>query len=139
MWLSSPEKDSFEAWHDAYLRLDDPVKHRRLIELDKPARRVLIEDTLEMGEEHDVELYFHFSEHCRVDPCPGGFVINHDGVSITLLLPEGGSPCVYQGNLSPMLGWRSRAFDVRIPAPTVVWHARLCGTVQMRTEILAPG
>ena len=138
LWLSSPEKDSFEAWHDAYLRLDDPVKHRRLIELDKPARRVLIEDTLEMGEEHEVELLFHFSEHCRVDPCPGGFVISHDGVSMTLLLPEGGSPTVYRGNLSPMLGWRSRAFDVRVPAPTVVWQARLSGTSRLRTEIAVP-
>src|SRR5688572_13117615 len=138
LWLSSPEKDSFEAWHDAYLRLDDPVKHRRLIELDKAARRVLIEDTLEMGEEHDVELFFHFSERCKVDPCPGGFVVTHDGISLTILLPEGGSPCVYQGNLSPMLGWRSRAFDVRVPAPTIVWQARLSGTTRLRTLITVP-
>ena len=61
------------------MRLDDPVKHRRLIELDKAARRVVIEDTLEMGEEHDVELFFHCSEHCRVDPCRGGFVVSQRG------------------------------------------------------------
>ncbi len=37
LWLSSAEKDCFEGWHDGYRRLDDPVKHRRLIELDKRA------------------------------------------------------------------------------------------------------
>ena len=35
LWLSSTEQDSFEGWHDGYMRLEDPVKHRRLIELDK--------------------------------------------------------------------------------------------------------
>jgi hypothetical protein len=99
---------------------------------------VLIEDTLEMSEEHDVELFFHFNERCKVDPCAGGFVITHDGVSVSLLLPEGGSPAVYQGNLSPMLGWRSRAFDVRIPAPTIVWQARLSGISRLRTQIVVP-
>ena len=75
LWLSSPEKDSFEGWHDGYMRLDDPVKHRRLIELDKRARRVLVEDTLEMGEEHDVELFFHCHEDCAVDAIAGGYLI----------------------------------------------------------------
>jgi hypothetical protein len=37
-----------------------------------------------------------------------------------------------------MLGWRSRAFDVRIPAPTIVWQARLSGTSRLRTEIVVP-
>src|SRR5438105_1305534 len=50
LWLSSAEKDSFEGWHDGYMQLEDPVKHRRLIELDKGTRRLLIEDTLEMAE-----------------------------------------------------------------------------------------
>ncbi|HEX6691600.1 MAG TPA: alginate lyase family protein, partial [Burkholderiales bacterium] len=30
LWLSTASKDSFEGWHDGYMRLPDPVKHRRL-------------------------------------------------------------------------------------------------------------
>ncbi len=135
LWLSSPEKDSFEGWHDGYMRLEDPVKHRRLIELEKRSRRIVVEDALEMGEEHDVELLFHFSERCVVDPVEEGFVVVQDHVSVLLRLPPGGTSRVYQGNLSPMLGWRSPAFDVRVASPTVVWHARLAGPARLRTEL----
>jgi hypothetical protein len=137
LWLSSPEKDSFEGWHDGYMRLDDPVKHRRLIELDKAARRIAIEDTLEMGEEHDVELFFHLSERCEVHPAGEGFVISQGNISMRIVLPvvDGASSRVYQGNLAPLHGWRSPAFDMRVAAPTIVWQARLSGAVRLRTEM----
>jgi hypothetical protein len=135
LWLSTPEKDSFEGWHDGYMRLDDPVKHRRLIELDKSARRVVIEDTLEMGEEHDVELFFHFSEACKLEPVVDGFVVSQGTACLKLVLPPGGSARVHAGSLSPLLGWRSHAFDVRVAAPTLVWQARLAGPARLRTEL----
>ena len=129
--------DSFEGWHDGYMRLDDPVKHRRVIELDKRTRRIVIEDTLEMEEAHDVELFFHCSERCSVDAFPGGHVVSRDGIALRILLPalEGASSQVYHGNLSPMLGWRSNAFDSRVAAPTIVWQARLAGPARLRTEL----
>ncbi len=141
LWLSSAQKDCFEAWHDGYMRLDDPVKHRRLIELDKSARRVVLEDTLEMAEEHDVELFFHCHEDCKVDPTPAGYVVSRKGVSINLALPqvEQAAKTVYRGSLAPMLGWVSRAFDVRAPAPTIVWRARLASRAVLRTEIQIVG
>ena len=137
LWLSSTEQDSFEGWHDGYLRLDDPVKHRRLIQLHKKARQVVIEDTLEMGEEHEVELFFHCAEHCRVDAVPGGYVVSQDAVSIRILLPaiDGAAAAVQHGSLAPILGWVSRAFDRREPTTTIVWRARLAGPVRLRTEM----
>jgi hypothetical protein len=140
LWLSSPEKDSFEGWHDGYMRLDDPVKHRRLIELDKRARRVLIEDTLDMGEEHEVELFFHCSERCSVDAVPGGYVIGQQGATVSIILPEldGAETAVHRGSMAPIAGWVSRAFDSRQPAPTIAWRARLSSRVVLRTEILIP-
>ena len=137
LWLSSSEKDSFEGWHDGYMRLEDPVKHRRLIELDKRARRILVEDTLEMGEEHDVELFFHCHEDCSVDAVPGGYLISRDGISLRLQLPEVGTQRrSAPGSLAPVLGWVSRAFDSRRPAPTIAWRARLANRAVLRTEIL---
>jgi hypothetical protein len=113
------------------------VKHRRLIELDKKARRVLVEDTLEMDEEHEVELFFHFSERCRLASIPGGFVASQDGVCLQINLPvnQDATARLYQGSLAPLCGWRSPAFDVRLAAPTAVWHARLTGPARLRTEL----
>jgi Heparinase II/III-like protein/Heparinase II/III N-terminus len=137
LWLSSTDQDSFEGWHDGYMRLDDPVKHRRLIQLHKKARLAVIEDTLEMGEEHEVELFFHCSEHCCVDAVPGGYVVSQGEHSIRILLPaiDGASSVVQRGSLTPILGWVSRAFDRREPASTIVWKARVQGPVRLRTEI----
>jgi hypothetical protein len=137
LWLSSAQKDSFEGWHDGYMRLEDPVKHRRLIELDKTARTLLVEDTLEMEEAHDVELLFHCSERCSVDACNGAYMLSRDGLTVTLTLPvaEGAAAEVYCGSLSPLFGWVSRALDRREAAPTIVWRARLSRRSVLRTQI----
>jgi hypothetical protein len=137
LWLSSAQKDTLEAWHDGYLYLDDPVKHRRLIELDKAARRVVVEDTLEMDEDHEVELFFHCHERCNVQPVDGGFLIVHGAEELRLQLPPVGEPrtLVYRASLAPMAGWVSRRFDERVPATTIVWQARLTGRVALRTEL----
>jgi len=135
LWLSSAEKDSFEGWHDGYLRLDDPVKHRRLIELDKAARRLLIEDSLEMGEAHEVELFFHCAEQCRVDAVAEGYLIERDGVVLRLVLPANGAAELYKGSLSPVVGWISRGFDRRQPTSTIAWRAKLCAPTTLRTTI----
>jgi hypothetical protein len=135
LWLSSSEKDSFEGWHDGYKRLEDPVKHRRLIELDKLARRLLIEDSLEMGEEHEVELFFHCAEDCRVDAVAGGYLIERDGITLRLALPANGTAELYRGSLSPLLGWVSRGFDRRQPTGTIVWRAKLAAPALLRTAI----
>jgi hypothetical protein len=135
LWLSSAQKDSFEGWHDGYMRLDDPVKHRRLIELDKAARRVLVEDTLEMEDEHEVELFFHFSERCTVEASEGGFTARQGNLTLVIALPAGGEAQVHSGSVSPIAGWVSRAFDRRVPAPTLAWRARLTGNTVLSTVL----
>ncbi|OGA71346.1 MAG: hypothetical protein A3G81_31080 [Betaproteobacteria bacterium RIFCSPLOWO2_12_FULL_65_14] len=137
LWLSSAEKDSFEGWHDGYMHLADPVKHRRLIELDKRARRVLVEDTLEMAGEHEVELFFHCSERTEVRAVEGGFALTLERRSLRLLLPQAHDARieVCRGREAPILGWVSRRFDERTPAPTIVWHAIVTGRTVLRTEI----
>jgi len=142
LWLSSAEKDTWEGWHDGYTRLEDPVKHRRMIELDKKARRLLVEDTLEMAGEHQVEIFFHCHERCQVDAIAGGYVISRGARSVRLLLPETEKSelRVERGALAPMLGWVSRRFDRREPATTIVWKATLRGDSVLRTEMLiGPG
>ena len=138
LWSSTAERDEFAGWHDGYTRLADPVMHRRRIALDKAARRVVIEDTLQMAGEHDIRLSFHCSEQCRVGPVADGYALSQGGRTISLKLPkaEGASAQVHFGSTAPILGWVSRRFDEKQPAPTIAWRARLNRNVVLRTEIV---
>jgi hypothetical protein len=138
LWLSSAEKSCFEGWHDGYARLADPVKHQRLIVLDKAAARIVVEDTLEMAEEHAVELFFHCHENALVEPTEHGYCVRRGDASLKIDLPRMAQANlqVYHGSLSPMCGWVSRAFDTRAPAPTIVWTARLTGRAVLKTEMV---
>jgi len=138
LYSSSDGYDLFEGWQDGYLRLSDPVMHRRRIALDKAARRVAIEDRLEMTGAHDIELYFHCSEGCQLVAAAGGYALSQGGRTLTLRLPqvEGASSRVYCGSMDPLLGWVSRRFDEKHPAPTIVCRARLAGDAVLRSEIV---
>lgn len=138
LWRPSDESDIFEGCHDGYLRLADPVMHRRRITLHKAARRVVIEDILQMAGVHDIELFFHCSERCQVDPAPEGYTLRQTGRTLLLQLPQHGeaSAQVFCGSLAPISGWVSRRYDEKQPAPTIAWRARLKGDVILRSEIV---
>ena len=137
-WRTSDERDEFEAWHDGYAHLPDPVMHRRRITLDKAARRVLIEDRLEMAGTHDVELFFHCSENCTAERGAGGVILTQGPKEVVLKLPQapGGSLRTYFGSVSPICGWVSRNFDRKRPSPSVVWRAQVTGNCLLRSEIM---
>ncbi len=136
-WSAGAEADVLEAWHDGYRRLDDPVTHRRRIALDKRARRIALEDTLEMAGEHAVEIFFHCHEDCRVEEVPGGLRIARGATAIVLRPPAlpGARLRVLEGATDPPGGWVSRRFDRKRPAPTVAWSAVLRGPQVLRTAI----
>ena len=88
-----------------------------------------------MAEEHQIELFFHCAEDCRVDAATEGVLIERDGISLRLLLPAGGAAEIYRGSLSPLLGWVSRGFDRRQPTSTIAWRAKLAAPALLRTTI----
>jgi hypothetical protein len=136
-WREGGDEDFFEGWHDGYLRLDDPVMHRRSIRLLKSDRLIVIEDVLQMEGEHDVELFFHWSERCAVDADGGAYVATQGARAATLRLPDlpGARSALLVASMDPIGGWISRRFDVREPTPTLCWRARVAGDCVLRTEI----
>jgi hypothetical protein len=136
-WSGSPERDVFEGWHDGYRRLADPVTHRRRIVLEKSARRILVEDSIEALGRHQVEIFFHCSEDCAVEAIAGGYAIRRGGKTVTLLFPGAGvsETRVLRGSLEPMGGWVSRRFDDKQPAPTIVWRTDIAGPALLRSVI----
>lgn len=137
LWRSSGERDVFEGRHDGYAHLPDPVVHVRRISLDKRTRRVAVEDTLLMSGTHEIELFFHCSECCEVDPVTGGYRIRRGGQELLLGLPqvEGATTRVYCGSVDPISGWVSRSYDEKQPAPTISWRHRLQGESVLRSEM----
>lgn len=135
-WHSSAQSDIFEGWHDGYHRLADPVTHKRRITLDKARRRILIEDSLQMRDTHDIELFFHCSERCQVEPGSDGYLLEQGKTRLRIKLPEAGWHSVYSGSSAPILGWVSRHFDDKQPTMTIAWSGRLHGNVVLRSEIL---
>lgn len=140
LWHESADMDVFEGWHDGYMRLEDPVMHSRRITLTKTraSGRIVIEDILRMAGTHDVELFFHCSEHCRVEVVGNNHALSQGNQTILLKLPQArdASIQVHLGSVAPMAGWVSRHFDDRQPTPTLRWQARLTGTTMLRSEIL---
>lgn len=136
-WRSTEDEDLFEGWHDGYARLREPVVHRRRIALDKRARRIAIEDRVTMAGRHEVALLFHCSESCRVESGADGLRIVNGGRAIELRLPQLDEARIgiYCGSLDPPLGWISRRYDHKQPAPAIVWQARLRGEPVLRSEI----
>lgn len=137
VWQSSPDEDVLEAWHDGYRRLADPVIHRRRIVVDKAARRIVIEDRLEMRGEHDIELFFHCGEQCQVEHLAAGYVLTNDSRSLLLRLPRAANSShrICRGELAPILGWVSRHFDQKEATTTLKWSARLSGKVRLVSEL----
>ena len=138
LWRPSAERDLFEGWHTGYLRLADPVMHRRRIALEKRSRRIVIWDILHMAAAHDVELFFHCTDRCRVEPVGDGYALRGDAKTLLLRLPraEGATARVRHGDLDPISGWVSKRFDAREPAPTIAWKARLAKGAVLRSEIM---
>jgi hypothetical protein len=130
--------ETLEGWHEGYLRLADPVLHRRRYTLEKRSRLLRIEDRLEMQGEHDVELFFHCAAECAVLPVASGFAISRGPVTLLARLPSHpqASLQVYRGSTHPPRGWISRRYDQREPAPTIVWRARLARPAVLRTELI---
>ena len=134
-WRSDAQEDVLEGAHDGYRALRDPVIHQRRITLDKQARRVVVEDRVEMAAGHEVELFFHAHEDCAVREIWGGVELERGGVCVRIALPPGipAELQVLRGSVSPIAGWVSRRFDRKVPSPTVVWKARLAKTTVLRT------
>jgi hypothetical protein len=127
-----------EGFHDGYRRLPDPVIHRRGIRLLKRVRTLVITDRLECQREHDIEIFFHFSEQCQVQQVGlTSFEAAHDKKRLAVHLDPRLQPELYRGTENPIFGWVSRTFGVKEPAFTLVTRGKVTGSTQFLTEITA--
>lgn len=132
---SSAERDEWEASHDGYLRLAEPVRHRRRIVLDKRAERIEVIDVLEGSGRHSVELFWHFAEDCRVVRDGVCFRVHHGKAALWLQPPPGLRARLISAVEEPPLGWISRRFDEKTPTVTVLCEGTLEAGVTVCTVL----
>lgn len=135
-WEPGAEQDCFVGAHDGYGHLDDPVLHRRSLVFDKRERVLRVADTLECQGAHEIEIFWHFSEECRVQVNGNEIsaVCGDRAMSMTMA-GVACSPRVVIGREDPPLGWVSRRFDRKCSSSSVVWAGRVSGTTTLHTEM----
>ncbi len=120
-WTPGAESDRWVGEHNGYRRLADPVTHRREVVLEKPTRRIRVDDALDCKGPHRIELFWHFAEDCEVSLNAGIIVIRKGPVTLRLSGPDGLTVRLARGESDPPLGWVSRSFDAKCPCTTAVF------------------
>lgn len=139
-WDSGPDSDCFIGSHDGYLRLADPVLHRRKIVFDKLNDTVLVEDVLECRKAHTLEFHWHFSEDCELalDGCKVS--ASCGTLRIEMSMPDSAClPELVSGRDDPPLGWISHRFDEKSASPVILWQEKINGTARRVTRIQIRG
>jgi len=77
-WVSTDGFDFWEAVHDGYGRLPDPVTHRRFV-FHARGGAWLVRDVAAGKAIHDLEVYWHFAPDVRVSEFENGFVARFAG------------------------------------------------------------
>jgi hypothetical protein len=116
---------------DGFSCLPGQIIHRRSVRFRSSERTVIIEDNLAGSGSHEGEWCFQLAEGCsiralgehrfEVDAGPGSVLIEIDpSLEVTQLA----------GSMNPMVGWVSRSYHSKLPAPVLLgrrtWerHAR---------------
>ncbi len=120
----------WEASHDGYARLPDPVRHHRRVHLAPQDRTVTIGDWITAKHDHTVMMPFHLGPALEVSIQDGCAHLHWPGGAGMAELPPALHWTVRRGEVSPPFGWYSQGFGHLTPASVLVGRGTLSpGTV----------
>lgn len=135
-FVSGPDEDLWDASHDGYRRLADPVTHRRCLSYRKAERVLVAQDVLECRSRHRVELFWHFHPECLVTLDGNSLLAERDGVRLELDLQGiAGRLRLMRGSEEPIAGWYSARFDEKQPTTTAVFEGEIDGSATLTSRI----
>lgn len=135
-WESDVVRDYFVGAHDGYQHLPDSVLHQRSLEFDKASCVLRVTDTLTCKGAHQVEIFWHFAESCRIQVSGNEISASCEGRMVRFAMPGiDWTPSVASGQDTPPLGWISRHFDQKCSTSSVVWSGQISGATTLSTEI----
>lgn len=133
--LSHDATNFFEGIHNGYMRLRDPVMHRRIIRFDSKRNALKVEDTLECFGEHEVALHWHFAEGCHAETVGQALDVTERDKGLHMTCHFGKGPQLHCASTAPIAGWISRSFDSKDGITTAAWRGTIRGTSTIVTEI----
>ncbi len=132
----------WEAWHDGYLRLEVPTRHRRSVSLDSLARTLTVVDTLETAGAVPLLLSWHLGPDVSVDLQGAranlAWSINGQSRQAEIRLPDELSWSRHRGEENPIRGWYSPGFGQRVPATSLLGFGTGSSTTHLVTVIDLP-
>jgi len=141
-WQPEPTGGRVTGEHDGYRRLKDPVVHRRTVELDGIRRQVRILDEILARRRHEIALYFHVAEDCRVTEVGRNrYEIDTGRGSVTMELDRRLMVRPVCGSEEPIGGWVSRGYHRKRAGTTLIGRCQSDGAMSLecRIEIGRPG
>lgn len=111
-----PERFVFEGEHDGYLRLRDPLRHRRRVDFDAAQGRLTVRDELSARGRHLAEQFWHFAPGLQVSVTDG--VLRVQGRRFRLEGVFAGAGLALEllsGEDNPPLGWYSSQYERKQP------------------------
>lgn len=128
---------TIEAEHDGYMRLPEPVTHRRTVCLNRATGNVHIEDDFLCTGRHEVELFFHMHEEAVVLCVSDGEAqVGWRRRHIVFSSPDRNARWeIICGSDNPKLGWRSRRFNQKQPIATLRIRVEIDGPNTIRTDL----
>lgn len=135
-WESSLYGGKFVGEHDGYTRLNDPVLHRRTIELNGENQTVTIIDEIEAKTTHNVQILFHCAPTCRVEENgPHSLNVSVANRTVRLIFEPNIKVHLLYGNKQPIAGWVSPNYHGKEPTTTIIAERECNGNNQFRTII----
>ena len=134
----TPEQVIIDAEHDGYMRLHDPVTHRRAVCFDRATGNVSIKDDFfRCAGRHEVELFFHMHEEASIANISDGEAqMEWHGRNIVFSSPDRDARWeIIRGSDNPKLGWRSRQFNQKQPIATLRIRMEIDGPSTIRTHM----
>ncbi len=137
-WRITDDASMAIAEHDGYQRLTDPLTHRRQLELNNQTGELVISDTFECNDSHNVVLRFHCAPDCRIESFSKDdrtlHIVRPEG-TLRLSLPDHADIAVSCGKTDPIAGWFSPAYHQKRPASVVSAAFKIYGTQTVRTLV----
>ena len=126
--------------HDGYMRLRDPVLHRRTVTLDGRRMSVVVVDEIVARGRHELELNFHLAENCAAEAQgSNSYRVSAERGSIEIAFDSRLTAQRFHGSSNPIRGWVSRGYQRKVPSTILTATATIVGSVRISTHIAVAG